>query len=179
MKDLNVVFCYFDRNRDVVSEVLGHMHYLMQREFINELYFMRLDGNYSTNHFFQPGYSTGDLASMIFPKNGIVDFTPISKIIHNFNIEDDRTSRVIESFLEKIEIDGIREFSSKDYDELIRNASSPSFVQSSTYQFCVDESKSIPVNTKAIQISEYDFYLARERQKSGDFKRPKVLFKVG
>lgn len=178
MNDLNVVFCYFDRNKDSVSEVLGHIHYSMQREFINELYSMRLDANYSTKHFFQPGYSTGDLASMFFPENGIVDFTPISKIICNFDIDDDRTSRIIESFLEKIEIDDIREFSTKDYDNLIRNASSLGFPQPSTYQCCVDQSKSISANTRAIEISVYDFYLAREEQKSGTFKRPKVLFKV-
>lgn len=177
MNDWKVVFCYFDEEKEVISEVLGHIHYPMQREFINELYSMRLDGNYSTKHFFQPGYSTGNLVSMFFPKNGIVDFTPISKIVYNFDV-DDRTSRIIESFLEKIEIDDIREFAVKEYDEFIRNSSSPSFLQPDTYQFCVDESKSISANTKAVQISKYDFCLARERQKSGDFKQPKVFFKV-
>ena len=43
---------HFDEEKEVISEVLGHIHYPMQREFINELYSMRLDGNYSTKHFF-------------------------------------------------------------------------------------------------------------------------------
>lgn len=179
MNDLNVLFCYFDKNENIVREVLGHIHYPMQRNFINELYSMKLDVNYSINHFFRHGYSTGDLVSMFFFKNGIVDFTPIFKIINNFDALDDRTSRIIESFLEKIEVDDIREFSTEDYDVLIRNASNPAFLQLSTYQFCVDESKSISANTRAIEISEYDFYLAREQQKSVDFNQSKVFFKVG
>ena len=52
MNDWKVAFCYFDEEKEVISEVLGHIHYPMQREFINELYSMRLDGNYSTKHFF-------------------------------------------------------------------------------------------------------------------------------
>ena len=43
MNDWKVVFCYFDEEKEVISEVLGHIHYPMQREFINELYSMRLD----------------------------------------------------------------------------------------------------------------------------------------
>ncbi len=177
MNDYTVLFCYFDEEKEVVREVLGHIHYFRQREFINELYSMRLDGNYSTKHFFHPGYSTGNLVPMFFPKNGIVDFTPISKIIYHFDT-DDRTSRVIESFLEKIDIDDIRVFSVREYDELIRNASNPSFLQPDTQQLCVDESKSISANTRAIQVSKYDFSLAREEQKSSGFGRSKVFFKV-
>ncbi len=178
MKDLNIIFCYFDKNRDTVNEVLGHIYYPMQRMFINELYSMKLDSHYSTKHFFLPSYFTGDLVSYFFPNNGVVDFTPISKMICNFNSCDIRSRQIIQLFFEKIEIKDIRQFSISDYNSIVRNASNSSFPQPSTYQFCVDESMSIPSNTRAVDISGYDFFFAKKQQETMDFNHSKVLVKV-
>lgn len=172
MNSWNVLFCYFDRKQDIVHEVCGHVDFFGQRNFINELYSMKLDANYSTNQFFHSGFFTGDLVSLLYPENGVVDFSRVFSILCDSGVNDSRLCKIVQSFFEKIDVDDIQSFSVLG-DTLIGD----SIFEDSFFSNV--KTSGLVANTWAFEVSGYDFYQVLQEQKMVDFKRPKVLFDVG
>lgn len=171
MSDQDVILCYFDKECSKIVEVLGHLSYFDLRNFINEIYHMRLDTQYSQSRFFKSGFSTGDLVSFFQPESGVFNFSIMSNMICDSKFTDVRVRSILISFFHKIQIDKILEFDNDGYDDIIRNASNFVFPQPNIYQRIVDESASIHANTMVMDSIKYDFKTAQYLQQSIGFSK--------
>ena len=180
MKNRDVIFCYYDKEENVIKEVLGHISYLDEASFVNELYYMKLDGTYSQNVFFKMGYTTGDLVSIFKPEFGIVDFNAMADIVCDSTFHNERAERILQSYFEKIQIDEVLRFDVLEYDDIVRNSSNPIFPQPFTHHRVMAESQTIQANTVAYFASHYNFDETQCRQDNeGAVKRPFAYVKVG
>lgn len=169
ISDQDVILCYFDKECSKVVEVLGHLSYFDLRNFINEIYHMRLDTQYSRAQFFKSGFSTGNLVSFFQPESGVFNFSVMANMIYDSKFTDVRVRSILISFFHKIQIDNILEFDNDDYDDIVRNSSNFVFLQPNTHQCIVDESASIHVNTMVMDSVKYDFKTAQFLQQSIGF----------
>lgn len=180
MKNREIIFCYYDKEENMIKEVLGHISYLDEACFVNELYYMKLDGTYSQNVFFKMGYTTGDLVSIFKSELGIIDFSSMADIVCDSTFHNKRAERIIQSYFEKIRIDEIRQFEVLEYDDIVRNSSNPIFPQPFTHDRVMAESQAIHANTIAYCSIGYNFEEVQYRQEKGcDIKRPFAYVKVG
>ena len=168
MSDQDVILCYFDKEQSMIVEVLGHLCYFDLRNFINEIYHMRLDIQYSQFPFFKSGFFTGILVSFFQPKSGVFNFSILSNMICDSKFTDVRVRSILTSFFHKIQIDKILEFDNDSYDDIIRNSSNFVFSQPNTHQRIFDESASIQSNTMVMDAIKYDFRAAHFLQQSMD-----------
>lgn len=172
MENREVIFCYYDKEENMIKEVLGHLSYFDEVSFVNEIYYMKLDSTYSNNVFFKPGYTTGNLLSVFKPKHGIIDLHLMADIVCDFSFCNERAKRVIQSYLEKIKIDEIRRFDFLEYDDIVRNSSNPIFLQPFTHHRVMAESWAVEANTFACDLVEYHFEdVSKARKKEPNMQR--------
>lgn len=183
MNEEKVRFCYYDSSDSSYVEVFGHISPMDYRIFVNDLYSLRLDSVYSQKQYLKPFYSTGTLINSLKPKDGVVDLSEMRSMLRVENFNDSRTKRILESYFNAIQIDGITKYTSDVFKALVReNSSMSQLLPSSSFEL---EVHSIDTNTRAIKCIGYNFMATKRLQDSiaysledYEITKPKINVKV-
>ena len=187
MENQEVKFFYYDKNDSAYVEVQGHICPMDARNFVNELYSLRLDSVLSKNLYLKPSYSTGNLVSSLKPESGIVDLSQMFSMLEEDNFNDKRTKCILRSYFSIIQIDDIDTYTEEEFACLFRENTNPTS-QLSSSTILAREVHSIEANTIAIMCTGFNFALAKKIQDSlmrapedismVDMGKPKINVKV-
>lgn len=182
MENQEVTFFYQDKKDSMFVEVQGHINPMDARNFVNELYSLKLDSILSNDSYLKPSYSTGNLVFSLKPESGIIDLSQMFSMLKVINFNDIRTQRILRSYFSLIQIDDITTYTKDEFYGLLRENTKP-MSQLSTSSILDREVHSIEANTIAVMSTGFNFGLAKKMQdtlvQDSDIEKPKVNVKVG